>query len=112
MRDRDTGGGPGTGDTSQSLHKAAHRGRLENVRILVQHEADVNEAGPVGDKWMPFNKGTPMHYAAWSGENDIIDLLIEMGARIDLLNADGRTPAEVEHDGKRFRKERKENEGK
>lgn len=82
---------------SYALHRAASRGRFENTRILIERGADVNEVGPNGGyKYLPFKKATPLHYAFWSGRADIVDLLMAAGARSDLLDANGQTPAEVE----------------
>lgn len=75
---------------SYALHEAAALGHFENMRILIEHGADVNEALPPGSGW------TPMHHAAWGSRPDSVDFLVEMGARTDILDSKGRRPSEVE----------------
>ncbi|XP_058794197.1 putative ankyrin repeat protein RF_0381 [Phymastichus coffea] len=45
------------------------------------------ELAVVDDGW-----GTLLHYAAYCGNDDVINYLIELGAEVDCLNIDGRTP--------------------
>ena len=50
-----------------ALHVAARRGHTATVKQLIQRGADVNRANE--DGW------TPLHYAAWRGHTDIINIL-------------------------------------
>jgi ankyrin repeat protein len=57
---------------------------LEAVKVALELGADVNEANKQGD--------APLHGAAWRGANDIVQLLVDWGAKIDLKNKSGMTP--------------------
>jgi ankyrin repeat protein len=71
---------------TRALHTAASYSRLETMRVLIKHGADVNEIVD-GD--------TPMHSAASKGEVEAMELLKENGARSDLENSDGKTAAQL-----------------
>jgi ankyrin repeat protein len=71
---------------TRALHTAASYSRLETMRVLMKHGADVNEIVD-GD--------TPMHSAASKGEVEAMELLKENGARSDLENSDGKTAAQL-----------------
>ncbi|KAF2675725.1 ankyrin [Lentithecium fluviatile CBS 122367] len=72
-----------------ALHTAAHRGHLDTMRLLMQHGADVNE---VLSGW---RNRTPMHFAASKGQVDAMKLLEHSGARSDLKDVNGKTPAQL-----------------
>jgi ankyrin repeat protein len=72
-----------------ALHTAARFGHLDTMRLLMQHCADVNEVLSSWHRW------TPMHFAASKGEVDTIRLLEHSGARSDLEDVDGKTPARL-----------------
>ncbi|PSN59416.1 ankyrin [Corynespora cassiicola Philippines] len=72
-----------------ALHTAAHRGQLDTMRLLMQHGADVNE---VLSNWRSW---TPLHFAASKGQVDAMKLLEDSGARSDLKDKDGKTPAQL-----------------
>ena len=57
---------------------------LEAVRMLVDLGADVNEPNEVG--W------TPLHSAAWTGADSIVQFLVDHGAKLDVQNGCGQTP--------------------
>jgi serine/threonine protein kinase len=68
-----------------SLYSVAEKGDVEAVKILLAFGADVN----VKDQ----NNGrTPMSYAAGNGHSDVVKLLLQAGAEVDLPDEDGRTP--------------------
>jgi ankyrin repeat protein len=71
-----------------ALHTAASvtYNRLEFMRLLIQHGADVNEV---------YHGNTPMHYAASKGKLDAMELLEQNGARSDLKDRDGKTVAQL-----------------
>ncbi|MBA2960807.1 MULTISPECIES: ankyrin repeat domain-containing protein [Ramlibacter] len=63
------------------LMMAALKGQTEMVRQLIARGADVNKPG-----W------APLHYAATSGQLEIMDLLLENHAFIDAESPNGTTP--------------------
>ena len=70
-----------TAKDESPLMLASLRGHLDLARKLVERGADVNKTG-----W------TPLHYAATSGQLEIIDLLLENHAYIDAESPNGTTP--------------------
>ena len=60
------------------LHYAVHSNRLELVKILVEHNADVNIGGEM--------EATPLHYAVFSGSIQIVKYLINNGADYNLVD--------------------------
>jgi ankyrin repeat protein len=72
-----------------ALHTAARYGHLDTMRLLMQYGADVNEVLSGWHSW------TPLHFAAFKGEIDAMKLLKHNGARSDLVDADGKTPAQL-----------------
>ncbi|KAF4552867.1 Hypothetical protein D9617_8g048790 [Elsinoe fawcettii] len=80
---------PGSG----ALHTAAWCGQLDQIRFLVARGADMNElverGGHPGSFW------TPMHYAAKKRRTQAMDLLIQIGARTDVKDDAGHTPADI-----------------
>ena len=60
---------------------------LEAVRAALEHGADVNAADEKGD--------TALHGGAWRGSNEIVQLLVDRGARLDAVNRNGFTPLQV-----------------
>ncbi|KUI53231.1 Ankyrin-1 [Cytospora mali] len=72
-----------------ALHTAARFGHLDTMRLLMEHGADLNEVLPNWSNW------TPMHFAASKGEVDAMKLLEHSGARSDLKDVNGKTPAQL-----------------
>jgi ankyrin repeat protein len=60
---------------------------VEVMKLLVEKGADVNAVNNLGM--------TPMHYAVQRGVDRIIEYLASKGARFDIKNKQGRTPAEL-----------------
>ena len=58
--------------------------RLEAVKLCLELGADVNAANSMGL--------TPLLGAVNRGSNDIIELLVQRGARLDIKDKEGRTP--------------------
>jgi len=59
----------------------------QTVKFLVEHGADVNAVGQFG--W------TPLHAAAYQGQNDMIEFLVKNGAKIDQKDAFGQTALSI-----------------
>lgn len=74
---------------SGALHTAARWGRLDTMRLLIEHGADLEETRPGWSNW------TPMHFAAARGEVEAMKLLEQSGASCDLKDAKGKTPAQL-----------------
>ncbi|KAJ4297789.1 hypothetical protein N0V90_005684 [Kalmusia sp. IMI 367209] len=72
-----------------ALHTAAAFGRLDTMRVLIQHGADLNE---VDHEW---NEWTPMHFAASRCQDKAMELLEQSGARSDVKDYEDRTPAQL-----------------
>ena len=60
---------------------------LEAVKVALELGADVLAVDDKGD--------TALHGAAWRGSNDIVQLLVDRGARLDVYNKNGFTPLQV-----------------
>jgi ankyrin repeat protein len=65
------------------------------ARVLREHGADVNAAG--------FGGGTALHDAAAGGHAELVRLLLEHGARIDVADEDGMSPIDHAKDNPRVR---------
>jgi ankyrin repeat protein len=74
---------------SGALHTAAVFGQHDTMRLLIQHGANVEEGLLNWRNW------TPMHAAASKGKVDAMKLLEKIGARSDLKDTDGKTPAQL-----------------
>lgn len=72
-----------------ALHTAARWGHLDTMRLLMEHGADLDEVLPNFFHW------TPMHFAASKSEVDAMKLLEHSGARSDLKDKNGKTPAQL-----------------
>lgn len=58
---------------------------LEAVRLCVERGADVNAANAKGF--------TALHGAAYRGLDDVVQFLVQKGAKLDAKDSEGRTPA-------------------
>ena len=63
-----------------ALALASQFGQLEIVRLLLDAGEDPNRYNPVGGH----SHCTPMHQAAAAGNKELVQLLLEHGARLDL----------------------------
>ena len=70
---------------ADEIHEAAKRGDLEKVRTLVEGDPALVEAKDKGGE-------TPLHWAAVSGNLDLVRFLLDKGAIVDAKNARGLTP--------------------
>jgi ankyrin repeat protein len=68
------------GDSASPLHFAVADGNLESVRILLDAGADVHGTGDV-------HKGDVIGWASRIGNEDVVNLLIERGARHHIFSA-------------------------
>lgn len=86
--------------SSGALRVAAELGRLDTMRLLIQHGADVNERLPEEFPQRYSNVRlvsgrTPMHYAASTRQVKAMKLLESNGALSDLGDKNGMTPAQL-----------------
>ena len=72
------------------LHTAAFRGRVEDVKLLLERGADPNAKDNAGR--------TPLHFAAFRGHVEIVKLLLERGADPWIADNDGRIPLDYAYD--------------
>jgi ankyrin repeat protein len=63
-----------------ALALAAQYGRVEIARLLLEAGEDPNRYNPVGGH----SHATPLHQAAGVGHRDLVKLLVERGAKLDL----------------------------
>ena len=68
------------------LHRAAFKGKLNVVKLLLSYNADPNLQQFI-------HKKTPLHDAAFNGDRDVVEALLDAGARTDIVNKAGFTPA-------------------
>jgi len=74
-------------DGAAVIHCAAHHGRLETVRYLVEQGVAVNT---------PDNEGmTPLHWAASEDQTEVVRFLVKNGADPFLRNKAGKRPADL-----------------
>jgi ankyrin repeat protein len=77
---------------------ASRLNQVEAVRALLDSGEDPNRYNPIG----AHSHSTPLHQAALYGHDELVRLLVDRGARLDLKDVlwDG-TPADwVRHEGK------------
>ena len=72
--------GAGQDSRHLSLALAARHGHTEVVRLLLDAGEDPNRYNPEGCH----AHSTPLHQAVWSNHEDVVRLLVERGARLDL----------------------------
>jgi hypothetical protein len=82
-----------------ALALSAQFGRAEIVRLLLDAGEDANRFNPVG----AHSHSTPLHQAALGGHLEVVKLLVERGAKLDMKDIlFGGTPADwAEHGGKK-----------
>lgn len=83
--------GASSEDRHLALTLAADFGPVEIVRLLLDAGEDPNRYNPVGGH----SHTTPLHQAAGGGHDEVVRLLVERGARLDLKDILWRaTPAD------------------
>jgi len=65
-----------------TLHGAAMNGDIDSIKKLIEGEADVNAKAHAESR-------TPLHYAALRGDKEIVDLLIQNGAKLNVIDGEG-----------------------
>jgi uncharacterized protein len=81
-----------------ALHAAAYKGNVEAGTRLIAHGAEVNGRTTTGTTDMfitspPVCGESPLHLAAAYGHREFVQLLLQSGARKDLRDHTGQTPA-------------------
>jgi len=76
----------GCGKPSISIHTAARQGNIKAVAAHLDYGTSVNE------KNLNNKNNTPLHAAIAENKLDIIKLLIQRGANVNLKNDDENTP--------------------
>ena len=82
---------------SDAIGAAAAAGRGDMVAFLLKKGADINEVCHVYQNlehslYRDEKAGSPLHRAIRNGNNDILPLLLDRGADVNLKDARGRTP--------------------
>jgi ankyrin repeat protein len=67
-------------DRHRALVLACQLGHLEVARLLLDAGEDPDRYNPKGNH----GHSTPLHQAVWSGHADVVRLLVEHGARLDI----------------------------
>jgi ankyrin repeat protein len=67
-------------DRHRALAWAAQYGYVDVVRLLLDAGEDPNRFNPPG----AHSHSTPLHQAAWAGHAEVVRLLVERGARLDV----------------------------
>lgn len=70
------------------LQKAAYYGHLETVKVLVEHDADINRIEP------PYNM-SPFHAAIRQGHQNIVQYFLHSGAHLTIVTQTGETPYQL-----------------
>ncbi len=88
----------GADDRHLALALAAQFGHIEIVRMLLDAGEDPNRYNPVGGH----SHATPLHQAAGAGHEELVKLLVERGATLDMKDVLWHgTPADwARHEGK------------
>jgi ankyrin repeat protein len=72
---------------AESLHEAVTNQDIDQIQVLIQEGADINE---LGRSW--YGYGSPLHLAVRDGHQDIARLLIDSGAYVDVRDHNDYTP--------------------
>ena len=80
----------------RDIWEATKQGDVEAVKQFIASGTDVDAKDNIS-LWMKDNiRGrTPLYWAAWTGEMEIAELLIDAGADVNAKNDEGRTPLDL-----------------
>jgi ankyrin repeat protein len=81
------GGGPARAQEEEVVDKAGRADPIEVMKIILDAGADVNAINDQGS--------TALHLAAQRGSDRVLQYLITRGAKSDVKNKQGKTPAEI-----------------
>jgi ankyrin repeat protein len=81
------GGGPARAQEEEVVDKAGLADPVEVIKMILDAGADVNA---VNDQ-----QSSALHLAAAKGNDKVVQYLVSRGAKLDLKNKQGKTPAEV-----------------
>ena len=81
------GGGPARAQEEEVVDKAGRADPVEVIKMIIDAGADVNA---VNDQ-----QNTAVHLAALRGNDKVVQYLASRGARFDIKNKQGKSPAEV-----------------
>jgi ankyrin repeat protein len=81
------GGGPARSQEEEVVDKAGRADPIEVTTMILDAGADINAAND--------QQSTALHLAAQRGNDKIVQYLISRGARTDIKNKLGKTPAEI-----------------
>jgi len=81
------GGGPARAQEEEVVDKAGRADPVEVIKMILDAGADINA---VNDQ-----QNTALHLAALRGNDKVVQYLASRGAKLDVKNKQGKTPAEV-----------------
>jgi ankyrin repeat protein len=64
----------------ERLHRAAHKGDIDQIKALVAEGYDVNAFDEVGH--------TPLHFAAQTEQFEVVQCLLDLGAHVDAYDVE------------------------
>jgi ankyrin repeat protein len=85
-----------------ALHEAMNCS-VEICRLLLQHGADPNIRVAKNEQGGGTNDWTPLFYAAYDGRDDLVVELLRHGAKVNIVDAVGRSPLWYARDQKKDR---------
>jgi uncharacterized protein len=78
-----------------SIHEAAYFGHADILRMMTQTPRQARAPAPELDAQGPYNGLTALHDAVWHGHLEAARVLVDAGARLDLITHAGLTPREL-----------------
>ena len=81
------GGGPARAQEEEVVDKAGRADPVEVITMILDAGADVNAVNE--------QQTTAVHLAASRGNDKVVQYLVSRGARLDIKNRQGKTPAEI-----------------
>jgi ankyrin repeat protein len=76
--------------TDNNLHKAAHKGDIEECKRLIESPAEGED--PIDVNGPGASDRTPLHRSAGAGHMEICEYFLSKGAVVDQVDKSGRTP--------------------